>query len=147
MRDAFGSTFMLKLFIVFIVFYVMFMTIAVSYAKTFRIKNKVIDILEQNQYDYEDNRANNIKNEIDDYLSDRAYKFGDNDAVRENCEKQIEDADLDIRDVFTENGACIVPTSYDGDRYYRVTLYMVVTMPVLNYSAVFPMSGEAEYFE
>ena len=147
MRDAFGGTFMIKLFIVFIVFYVLFMTIAVSYAKTFRIKNKVIDIVEQNQYEYEGSRAKNIRDQVDAYLEDKAYDYGNNKAVRDNCIEQIRDTNLNIRDVFTENGACIVPTNYDGNKYYRVTIYMVVSMPIFNYSAVFPMSGEAEYFE
>ena len=51
MRDAIGGTFMLRILIIFIVLYIVFMCFAVSYAKTFRLKNKVIDILEQQGYD------------------------------------------------------------------------------------------------
>ena len=49
MRDAFGGVFMMRLMLVFIVLYVAFTAISFKYAKSFRIKNKVIDFVEQNQ--------------------------------------------------------------------------------------------------
>ena len=49
MRDAFGGVFMIRLMLVFIVIYVAFTAISFKYAKSFRIKNKVIDFVEQNQ--------------------------------------------------------------------------------------------------
>ena len=47
MRDAFGGEFMIRLMMVFIVVYVGFGAISLNYAKTFRLKNKIIDIIEQ----------------------------------------------------------------------------------------------------
>ena len=49
MRDAFGGAFMIKLFIVFIMVYICFIAIAVNYAKAFKVKNKVIDYLENHE--------------------------------------------------------------------------------------------------
>ena len=49
MRDAFGGVFMTRLMLVFIVLYVAFVAVSFKYAKSFRIKNKVIDFVEQNQ--------------------------------------------------------------------------------------------------
>ena len=49
MRDAFGGVFMIRLLLVFIVIYVAFTAISLNYAKAFRIKNKVIDFVEQEQ--------------------------------------------------------------------------------------------------
>ena len=72
MRDAFGSTFMFKLIIIFIVFYVCFATIAVSYAKTFRLKNQVVNIVEQYQYNHETNKDEAI-DKIDAYLGNNNY--------------------------------------------------------------------------
>lgn len=48
MRDAFGGEFMIRLFLVFIVIYVAFAAISLNYAKAFRIKNKVISYIEEN---------------------------------------------------------------------------------------------------
>ena len=49
MRDAFGGVFMFRLFLVFIVIYVAFTAISFKYAKSFKIKNSVIDLIETNQ--------------------------------------------------------------------------------------------------
>lgn len=49
MRDAFGGVFMIRLMLVFIFIYVTFTAISLNYAKAFRIKNKVIDFVEQEE--------------------------------------------------------------------------------------------------
>lgn len=49
MRDAFGGVFMIRLFLVFIVIYVAFAAVSLNYAKAFRIKNKIIDLVETNE--------------------------------------------------------------------------------------------------
>lgn len=48
MRDAFGGEFMIRLFLVFIVIYVAFAAISLNYAKAYRVKNKVISYIEEN---------------------------------------------------------------------------------------------------
>lgn len=47
MRDAFGGVFMIRLMLVFLFIYVAFTAVSLNYAKAFRIKNKVIDFVEQ----------------------------------------------------------------------------------------------------
>ena len=49
MRDAFGGAFMIRLLLVFIIIYVGFTAIALNYAKAFKVKNKVIEYLEENE--------------------------------------------------------------------------------------------------
>ena len=49
MRDAFGGAFMIRLFLVFIIIYVFFTAIALNYAKAFKVKNQVIEYLENNE--------------------------------------------------------------------------------------------------
>ena len=49
MRDAFGGVFMFRLMLVFIVIYVAFTAISFKYAKSFKVKNSVIDFIETNQ--------------------------------------------------------------------------------------------------
>ena len=49
MRDAFGGSFMIKLFLVFIIIYVGFTAVALNYAKAFKVKNKVVEYLETNE--------------------------------------------------------------------------------------------------
>ena len=102
MRDAFGSTFMFKLIIVFIVFYVSFMTIAVGYAKVFKIKNEVINFLEQYQVDTDSvsDWNNVVIGKIDPYLDRSAYRRGDNNTVKGDCSSK--------GGKMSSNGVCIV---------------------------------------
>ena len=50
MRDAFGGTFLIEILMVFVVLFVSFTAVIVNVAKTFRIKNQVINIVEQTQH-------------------------------------------------------------------------------------------------
>ena len=46
MRDAFGGAFMIKLMLIFLVIYVCFIAVALNYAKAFKAKNGIIDLIE-----------------------------------------------------------------------------------------------------
>ena len=147
MRDAFGSTFMFKLIIIFIVFYVSFMTIAVSYAKVFRVKNGVIDILEQYQYDSNAFNAQNIIDKVDNYLKEFPYNEGRNNNVENMCKADYEnknrESDKTFSYKFTENGACIIGTDLgEGSVFYEVVVYLVVSFPLFNQDFVIPIRGE-----
>ena len=153
MRDAFGSTFMFRLIIIFIVAYVTFATIAVSYAKTFRLRNDVISLIEKKQFNYTGSASKdsgfqelNVVREIDKYLKNNAYDY--KDVVENECYSQT---DVNGRQAqITKQGACILPIAYSRGNtthyYYRVTLYMVVRIPLINYNAIIPISGDTEDF-
>lgn len=140
MRDAFGGTFMFKIIIIFIVFYVTFMAIAANYAKVFKIKNNVINILEQSQFNYNDaNDWNGIVNngKISTYLSSVAYNHKDNDNIVNDCRNRAGQ--------LSSNGVCIRGESLGkSSAYYEVTVYMVVSFPLFSIDFVIPISGETE---
>ena len=54
MRDAFGGVFMMRLFLVFIVVYIGFGAVSFNYAKAFKVKNKIIDLVETSQLQPDD---------------------------------------------------------------------------------------------
>lgn len=47
MREAIGGAFLLKLMVIFIILYNSLLAIAVNYAIAFRVKNQIINIIEQ----------------------------------------------------------------------------------------------------
>ena len=49
MRDAFGGVFMIRIMLVFVFVFVAFTAISLNYAKAFRIKNSIIDFVEQEE--------------------------------------------------------------------------------------------------
>lgn len=144
MRDAFGSTFMFKLIIIFIVFYVSFMTIAVSYAKVFRIKNGVIDILEQNQYNssIRSDWDNIVEGKVDPYLESFAYRYGDKKNLEDKCNSSYSDDNRSVKK-FSQNGVCIARTDLGNNRVsYTVVVYLVIQFPLFKQDFVIPITGE-----
>ena len=69
MRDAFGGAFMIKVMLIFLGIYIAFMAVALNYAKAFRVKNQIINIIEQYE-GYEKKASDNteVKDIIGSYL-------------------------------------------------------------------------------
>ena len=91
MRDAVGGTFMIKLILVFLAVYIIFMGAALNYAKAFRVKNKVMDIIEQNEgmeeADFNNLSGTNnlgVTGKINEYLSTVSYNVSLTDKNKEN---------------------------------------------------------------
>ena len=136
MRESFGSGFALKLMMGFIVVYVSFMAVAVNYAKSFRVKNTVINILEQNQYSGDDISADTaIKTQIDNYLAGVPY-YIESDAVETKCEGDGGN--------LTDRGICIVPLGSEASRYYKVVSYISISFPFFKIYMTLPISGETQ---
>ena len=142
MRESFGGAFMIKVVLVFIVVYVSFMAVAINYAKSFSVKNNVINILEQ--YKYNGNMDNNMKDRLTTYLNSVPYNMSDNSSLETHCKKQKEQNGKDP--VFVENGVCIVenPSSKDNLKYFKVITYISIDFPFFNIHMTIPISGETK---
>lgn len=64
MKDSFGGTIMIYILILFLGIYVVFIALTLRYAQSFRVKNKIIDVIEM--YDGD---KNNVKNDLKDYFN------------------------------------------------------------------------------
>lgn len=64
MKDSFGGTVMLYILIIFLGIYVVFIALTLRYAQSFRIKNKIIDIIEE--------KDGNAEDDVNDYISNLA---------------------------------------------------------------------------
>lgn len=143
MRDAFGGAFMLKLALVFIIIYVSFMAIALNYAKAFRVKNGVINIIEQYQFGGDADEF--TKGKIVEYLESAGYIFKDENRTLENyCNNSAGPGTNDY--IFTERGACIIPRIREGtiDSYYEVLTFIHIQLPFLGISMTIPIKGETK---
>ena len=140
MRESFGGAFMIKLVLVFIVIYISFMAVAINYAKAFRVKNNVINILEQNQFMLGDDIT-----VIDDYLAKVPYDLNDNNSVKRNCNNTEFGSKKENTDL-TNRGVCITQFSDDktNDVYYKVTSYISIEFPFFDIYMTLPISGETK---
>jgi len=124
MRDAFGGAFMLRIFLIFILIYILFTAIALNYAKAFKVKNLVISYLEDNEITNIENMTAISKQAMIDYF----YKeiIGNLHYTHPQKLNCLEDeACLNFEDI----GISIiqkVPTTTETNKrgvYYKVTTY------------------------
>ena len=122
MRDAFGGAFSIKLMLIFLMLYVSFMCVAINYARAFRVKNRIINIIEQ----YEGYNAYNqgtVDSLIDNYLNDTGYHVEYTDV-----------SDVSSCTSLQGHGYCIVQMESNPEypEYYKVETYMVFSLPIID---------------
>lgn len=143
MKDAFGGTFMLRVLIVFFVIYISIMTVAIGFSKAFRVKNNVVNILENPTYQNDDvskckagDTGNDICGTIDKYLSSVSYNYTNNDTLIKKC------ADAD--GIYISRGICISEIVSNDKKYYKVASYFVISAPFFKIDITAPIKGETK---
>lgn len=138
MREAFGGTFTIKLMLIFLAIYIAFIAVALNYAKAFRVKNKIIDIIEQSEgiSDYNDTGDDSVIGKINSYLQSVSYHVGkvkDPDA-KTYCDNKL--------------GYCIEEsTEVNNSKYYTVTTYIRIEFPFFGLDFTIPIKGETRKIE
>ena len=138
MRDAFGGTFMIYVFIVFLVVYVTFVAVAFNYARAFRVKNKVIDIIEQNEGIDFTNTSGAIGN-IETYLNSVSYKVNGIDKDTNSC--------LGYEYINKDRGYCITVVNGGAADYYKVVTFVRLELPFMDLGFTIPVKGETRKIE
>lgn len=139
MRDAIGSTFIFRLVIIFIVFYVCFACMVVNYAKVFRVKNRAIDVVEQ----YQSTGLSGVSDKVesDAYINSLGHTV-DSDIFAKITAEYCKTNNTNTK--FTSNGICVEEKTsiYNSNKhYYEVTSYIVIKFPVFTFVAVMPIKG------
>lgn len=135
MRDAFGGAFSIKLMLIFLMLYVAFICVALNYARAFRVKNRIINIIEQNE-GYCGSNIEQIDRDINEYLKMAGYTILYNDV------KDVvgNDKEYDCLNTFTTGqGYCIyVKGNSTGSLdcndkvVYSVETYMLFQIPIID---------------
>ena len=131
------------------------MGVAINYAKVFRVKNNVINILEQHQFSMDDSATATILENVDNYLEGVPYNINGNTSAAENCASSIGRSGMLGFDrnvvsnassyaVLTQRGVCITQLGDDDKPYYKVTAYISIAFPFFDLYFTFPISGETK---
>ena len=153
MRDSVGGTFMIYVLRIFLAVDIVFVAVAFNYARAFRVKNKVIDIIEQNEgiREWDDGTegkdyskiTSGIFGQIDDYLESISYRVNG----------ITEDNNCPGADYVSERGICISKieqdSSVDGlkSSYYKVRTFAYIEFPFWNLHFEIPINGETRKIE
>lgn len=146
MKESIGNAAILGIVIVFVGVFIGLFATSSSYTKAFKVKNKIVEILEK----YDDilgvkvvvnNSLNEtVENEINDVLSESGYRIsrtGNNCPVRNNQNAVVKNQ--------TQNYEyCIYEYSTTKGTYYGVTAYIYYELPVIGTELKFPVYGETK---
>ena len=144
MKEAYGGTFMLWLFLFFFVIYITILCVALQFAKTYRVKNKIVNLVEQYKYNIYAAPDEKFNTDLNDYLSKVPYTLSVD--MQKECENKIKENTVG-KAVYYTNGVCISTTIPDDDSqsgiYYEVEVYFVVQLPYLLENGItIPIKGE-----
>lgn len=140
MKSAIGNAFIINFIIVFTIIFVGLFVGATSYTKAMRIKNRITDIIEENN-GYNSNAANEIEN----YLQDAGYRI---DTVNSNgCSTNSNSYDEIVYPSATPTGNydyCIFRYDTTKGSYYGVKTYMYLDLPLIGNKLKIGVYGETK---
>ena len=149
MRDAVGGTFMIRVFLIFLATYIIFIAIALNYAKAFRVKNKVIDIIEQNE-GINDFTSDNALDQIGVYMNNIHYNMSNRGVTEDICERHITSATVYFNGDY---GYCIgksdtveIDENIEAE-YYQVATFVDIYIPLVELHYLIPVKGETRKIE
>ena len=156
MRDAFGGAFSIKLMLIFLMLYVAFICVALNYARAFRVKNRIINIIEQYEA-YCGSNKEQMNNDINSYLSTTGYYInysdvssvvGKDGSITYSCLNDFNSPNSLSR------GYCIYNKSDQSENQqcsnkaiYTVETYMIFKLPIINIKFPITIKGETRPVE
>ena len=147
MRDAFGGAFSIKLMLIFLMLYIAFICVAINYARAFRVKNRIINMIEEKE-GYNTSDATFLR-KIEEYLDLSGYNIkaeetfrADGKSVSSCLSSEVTYTDFEE---FVEPGYCIAKNRRED--YYLVETYMVFSLPVINVNFPIAIRGETRVIE
>lgn len=151
MRGAIGNAMVMNIVITFIILTTAFLVSSISYSKAFKVKTKIIDIIEK--YDGDFNKTSNkesvITSEINQFLGQTGYRTTSATA-KGNCNKYVDSSKETLMGTTSSYDICIIQknnnsSTYHGP-YYKVVVYMYFDFPIIGDMIKIPVSGETRSF-
>lgn len=138
MKSATGNTLLINIIITFLVIVLAILVASITYTKAFRVKNRIIDIIESYEGDFH-NKGDNIIGEINSSLNSVGYKISTNNrcANREGATLITTGSNYHY---------CIYEYITSRGSYYGVTAYMYLDIPAVGSYLKLPVRGQTKVF-
>lgn len=146
MREAIGNSMIFTLVIAFISIFIIFFAGFTNYTKAFKVKNRIISIIEDRKYDYvsSGNSMNsNITDDIRDSLSSIGYRTETKNSCDEDLKKHF--GNKIYTNMTTSNSThryCVARFETSKGEYYVAVAYMYFEIPLIGKTLNFPVYGE-----
>lgn len=135
MRDAIGQVYVLQIILAFVILINGYMAYSVNYARAFRVKNQIVDIIEQYEGPYNDDAIS----KINDYIGSVTYEVPI-ELVNNFISRYNSDNENSGSQPVCQKGWCYIEhevsvNDADGERtgkYYSVVTFVNIDIPVIN---------------
>ena len=155
MKEAISNSLILSLVIVFLVIFIILFAGYTAYSKAFKVKNRIISIIEKHERTIFYSGVNNaeVLDEIEQALGDAGYTIiTKKDTKCSNAmKKRFENTNKNYKVVNTGSSTyryCIAEfydeTAKMPGKYYAVITYMYFEIPVIGARLEFPVYGETK---
>lgn len=136
MREAIGNSYIYGMVIAFIGIIFLILIGSLSYSRVFKIKTRMIEIIEKNK-GYDDNI---VRTEIDNYLKNAGYSV-----IRTNDSGKCPDINgTKAINTVRNYDYCIYRFNTVKGPYYHVTVFISFDIPVVSSYLRIPVSGETK---
>lgn len=149
MREAIGTTYVLNFIIVFFVIFIAFFVGSMVYTKAFKVKNKIIDIIEYYDGDVVDG-SNSLKSvpltDINNKLGSIGYRIANNNQNNCNNNRFTDKGGQIVNKGNSNYRYCIYKFKENRGTYYGVVTYMYFEIPIIGAKLELPIYGETRTF-
>lgn len=139
MKEAFGTAYVVNFVIIFVILFIFFFVAGMSYTKAFKIKNRIVDIIEENGC-YSEDATCTSKDEINEILKDAGYRVTNSVP---KCESIKGATTLTINSNYFNYCVYKFETTNRGS-YYKAAAFMYYEIPVIGVHMQFPVYGETK---
>lgn len=155
MKESMSNALILNLIIIFLFIFVILFAGSTAYTKAFKVKNRIISIIERNETTVITKGINNsaVITEINSALKDAGYTVAMNNDTK--CSAALnkrfgnQNQTYNVVNTGTNSYRYCVAEFYDDNspmhgRYYAVITYMYFEIPLINKKLEFPVYGETK---
>ena len=149
MKSAIGNSLLMSSVITIVSLVILLFVNILSYSKAYRIKNRVIEIIEK----YETFESDEVNNDIKNYLHQSGYQVGGCSSKEINIINNKYNLNVDSNEILKINAKngykyCVVPIKLSNDEiYYKVVAFVEYNFPVINELLITPVAGETKILD
>lgn len=130
MKEAIGTSMIFNLILIFTSIFIILLVGSLAYSKGFKVRNKIIDLIELNE-----GFNNDAKSEINQNLADIGYYLSINRTCEEKNGVQPLSNDSPYR-------YCIYEYNTSKGKYYGVQVFIHFDFPIISTFIEIPLYGE-----
>ena len=142
MQEATGQAGLMNIMLTIIGIIIILLAGSIAYSKAFRVKNRIIDIIEKhNEYN------SDSKTEIEAELTNIGYRTMPNAKQADYCPSdKFKDAGFVKANLTPNHLYCVYVNKNDteGTYYYKVLAFMYFDLPVIGNYIQIPVTGETK---